>query len=61
MELCIQTSLSGFGSYVKRPLHLGHFGLVWHATERVQSKLSAFSGGKYPPLVGGQRSIFEFC
>lgn len=38
---------------------LGHFGLVWHATERVQSKLSAFRN--YPPSMGGQRSIFEYC
>jgi len=61
MELCIQTSFLGFDSYVKRPLNLGHFGLVWHATERVQSKLSDFKGGNYPPSMGGQRSIFEFC
>jgi len=61
MELCIQTSFLGFALYEKRCFHLGHFGLVWHATERVQSKLSDFNGGNYPPSMGGQRSIFEYC
>jgi hypothetical protein len=42
-------------------LNAFHFGVVWHATKRVQSKLTAFNKRNYPPLMGGQRSIFEYC